>query len=107
MTLAGPTTPEAFRKRVLQVVSRIPAGKVASYGDVAALAGRPRAARAVGRIMAAGDRPGLPYHRVVSASGQVGGYGGSPALKASLLVAEGLAVRQGRILGFAASRWRP
>ena len=40
-----------FTRRVLSVVRRIPAGRVATYGDVAAAAGRPRAARAVGNIM--------------------------------------------------------
>ncbi len=42
--------PDAFSSRVLSVVRRIPPGRVATYGEVAALAGRPRAARAVGNI---------------------------------------------------------
>jgi O-6-methylguanine DNA methyltransferase len=97
---------DAFRRRVLQLVSRIPPGRVATYGDLAERAGRPRAARAVGRIMAAGDRPGLPYHRVVAASGRIGGFGGSPTLKAALLAAEGLVIRRGRIADFRDRRWR-
>ena len=46
-------TPEAsdFTRRVIAVIRRIPPGRVASYGDVAALAGRPRAYRAVGNIL--------------------------------------------------------
>ena len=63
-----------FERRVLSVVSRVPPGRVVTYGDVARLAGKPRAARAVGNIMRRADRPGLPYHRVVAAGGRLGGY---------------------------------
>jgi methylated-DNA-protein-cysteine methyltransferase-like protein len=94
----------AFERKVLTVVSRIPAGRVATYGDVAKLAGKPRAARAVGNILREADRPGLPYHRVVAADGKLGGYS-SLALKRALLVAEGLTVGPGRVIGFAQVRW--
>lgn len=76
-----------------------------TYGDVARAAGRPRSARAVGRILAAAVVPGLPYHRVIAAGGRLGGYGGSGALKASLLAAEGLGLRRGRLIDFVARRW--
>lgn len=82
-----------FTNRVLSVVRRIPPGRVATYGDVAALAGRPRASRAVGNIMRSCGRPPLndvPCHRVIAAGGRLGGYGGSEVLKRSLLVAEGI-----------------
>ena len=55
--------------RVLSVVRRIPPGRVATYGDVAAMAGRPRAARAVGNIMKGVGRPDIPAHRVIAAGG--------------------------------------
>jgi len=93
-----------FERKVLTVVSRIPAGRVATYGDVARLAGKPGAARAVGNIMRQADRPGLPYHRVIAAGGRLGGYT-SLALKRSLLAAEGLTVAPGRVIGFARIRW--
>jgi O-6-methylguanine DNA methyltransferase len=80
-------------------------GRVVTYGDVAALAGRPGAARAVGQIMRLADEPGLPYHRVIAAGGRIGGFGRSPQLKAGLLAAEGHALRRGRILNFAQCRW--
>jgi O-6-methylguanine DNA methyltransferase len=95
----------AFARRVMLVVSRIPPGRVATYGDVARLAGRPRASRAVGNLMRAAEWPGLPYHRVIAANGRLGGYGANPQLKASLLVAEGVVVRRGRILNFRLCRW--
>jgi len=93
-----------FEKKVLTIVSRIPPGRVTTYGDVARMAGKPRAARAVGNIMRTADRPGLPYHRVVAAGGRLGGYS-SPSLKRSLLLAEGLSVGPGRVVGFARIRW--
>lgn len=102
-TRRAPRTP--FAHRVLRIVSRIPPGRVATYGDVARLAGRTGAARAVGNIMRAADRPGLPYHRVIAAGGRVGGYGGTPGLKAGLLRAEGITVRRDRVVQFARLRW--
>jgi methylated-DNA-[protein]-cysteine S-methyltransferase len=96
-----------FTRRVLAVVRRIPPGWIATYGDVARAAGRPRAARAVGTIMRTAGVPGLPYHRVIAAGGRIGGYGGAPGLKASLLAAEGLTIRRGRVLGFRERRWAP
>lgn len=94
----------AFERKVLTIVSRIPPGRVTTYGDVARLAGNPRAARAVGNIMRTADRPGLPYHRVVAAGGRLGGYS-SLSLKRSLLIAEGLTVSPGRVVGFARILW--
>lgn len=79
---------------------RIPPGKVATYGDIAAAAGVPRAARAVGNIMKGCRAPGVPCHRVVAAAGRLGGYGGSEALKRALLVAEGVMVSGSRIRDF-------
>ena len=94
----------AFERKVLTLVSRIPVGRVTTYGDIARLAGRPGAARAVGNIMRRGDRPGLPYHRVIAAGGGLGGYS-SLQLKRSLLAAEGVAVTPRRVVGFAKIHW--
>jgi len=99
------TEPAPFTRRVLSVLRRIPPGCVATYGDVARAAGRPRAARAVGTIMRTARVPGLPYHRVIASGGRLGGYGGAPQLKASLLAAEGVPVRKGRVLEFTRRRW--
>ena len=66
-------------------MQRIPVGRVATYGDVAALAGRPGAARAVGNIMRGCSRPDVPCHRVIAANGRLGGYGGNESLKRALL----------------------
>src|SRR4029453_8327780 len=102
-----PWRPTAFARRVVQLLGRIPSGRIVTYGDLARAAGRPGAARAVGNIMREAPITGLPYHRVGAAGGRVGGYGAHPELKAALLTAEGLIVRRGRIRNFAQRRWEP
>jgi len=94
-----------FTRRVWAVVRRIPVGRVTTYGTVARLAGKPRAARAVGNIMAEARQPGLPYHRVIAAGGLLGGYGGQIGLKRALLAAEGLTVTRTRVRNFAKAQW--
>jgi O-6-methylguanine DNA methyltransferase len=103
----APKPPAPFTSRVLSVVRRIPAGRVATYGDVAALAGRPRAARAVGNIMRGCRRPDVPCHRVIAAGGRLGGYGGREILKRSLLAAEGVIVSGQRVRQLDRVRWDP
>lgn len=90
---------------MLAAVRRIPSGRVATYGDVAAAAGAPRAARAVGNIMKGCRAPGVPCHRVIAAGGRLGGYGGSEAMKRALLVAEGVIVSGARIREFDRKRY--
>jgi methylated-DNA-[protein]-cysteine S-methyltransferase len=86
-----------FTSRVLAVVRRIPYGHVATYGEVAARAGRPGAARAVGNIMRTCGRPDVPCHRVIAAGGRLGGYGGSEVLKRQLLMSEGVVFHGNRV----------
>ena len=98
-----------FAARVLAAVRRIPPGRVATYGDIAALAGRPLAHRAVGNIMRGCDDPRVPCHRVIGAGGALGGYGegygGYLQLKRELLRAEGLEVGMTRVRRFSDVRW--
>lgn len=62
----------SFKERVLQIVSQIPKGRVVSYGQVAAGAGSPRAARQVGGILAAlPDDTKLPWWRVINNHGVI------------------------------------
>lgn len=81
-----------FQQDVLRVVAAIPRGEVRPYGWVAAMAGRPRAARAVGRAVAANPVPlVIPCHRVTRSSGEIGAYsGGGPGIKARILRHEGV-----------------
>jgi methylated-DNA-protein-cysteine methyltransferase-like protein len=66
--------PNSLYERIYDVVSRIPSGRVATYGQVARLAGIPKGARQVGYAMAAlgrgAPRPDVPWHRVVNAKGE-------------------------------------
>ncbi len=78
-----------FADRVRAVVRAIPAGKTMSYGQVAAAAGSPGAARAVGTIMANNRDTSVPCHRVIKADGTSGGYNGLRGEKERLLRAEG------------------
>lgn len=90
---------------MIAVVRRIPRGRVATYGDVAALAGRPRAWRAVGSIMRTCGLPSVPCHRVVGAGGRLGGYS-DPLRKRRLLQDEGIAVGRSAIHRFDEVRWK-
>lgn len=84
-SLANRAGATEFSRRVYAAVAKIPAGETRTYGEVAAAAGRPGAARAVGNLMAANRFPVLiPCHRVVAATG-LGGFGGLPELKARML----------------------
>ena len=74
---------------IYRIVARIPAGTTMTYGEVAAAAGRPKAARAVGTAMARNPYPPLiPCHRVVAADGGLGGYAGGLDMKRALLAME-------------------
>ena len=104
VTKQGSPTRGRFEVRVLAVVRRIPRGRVATYGDIAALAGRPRAWRTVGIIMRACRAPTVPCHRVVAAGGRVGGYS-DPLRKRQLLQDEGIVVGRRAIRHFSQVRW--
>ena len=69
------------------------------------MAGRPRAARAVGNIMRGCSKPDVPCHRVIAAGGRLGGYGGSEMLKRALLVAEGITIAGGRVRELSRVSW--
>jgi methylated-DNA-[protein]-cysteine S-methyltransferase len=80
-----------FRLRVMNELARVPYGSVTTYGALAAKAGRPAAARAVGTFMNRNPVPiVLPCHRVVGASGSLVGYGGGLERKEQLLRLEGV-----------------
>lgn len=67
-----PTTnssPSPFARRVVAAVRDIPAGRVATYGDVAAVCGSPRAARGVGAVLSGSVDDDVPWWRVVNRSG--------------------------------------
>ena len=78
-----------FTRRIYEVVRTIPAGRVMSYGRVAALAGNPRGARGVGFALHRNPEPGvIPCHRVVGSNGSLTGYAGGIRKKLALLELE-------------------
>lgn len=96
-----------FRQQVESIVSRIPRGRVMTYGQLAALAGNARAARIVGGIAHFGD-PDLPWQRVVNKQGGLAaGYPGGRAGHKQVLEAEGVEVSPDYYVDVAALLWWP
>lgn len=90
----GPLSP--FRRRVVECLRRVPYGATLTYGELAALVGHPRAARAVGACMSSNPVPIIvPCHRVLAAGGKLGGYSGPNGveMKKRLLALERNAAR--------------
>lgn len=87
-------------KRIYEAVKRIPRGKVATYGQVAALAGNPKMARAVGNVLHNNPDPdSIPCFRVVNSRGKLSdrfAFGGIVA-QTQLLKAEGIVVKDGKV----------
>lgn len=87
-----------FKDKVYKLTVKIPKGKVATYGQIAKLAGRPKAARAVGQFMKNNpDLPKIPCHRVVSSDGSLRGYSGIGGISAKkrMLISEGVVFKDG------------
>lgn len=102
---------EAFRKRVYAAVRRIPRGRVATYGQIAATLGHPRSARAVGRALAvipAAMARTVPWQRVVNAAGSISRRDPEAmALQHDLLLQDGVALRRGGSVDLGRFGWVP
>lgn len=87
-----------FKNEVIKVVSKIPKGRVMTYGQIAAICGNPRYARLVGQIAHFGDIS-LPWHRVVNAQGKMAnGYvPNGPKAQANFLIKEGVMVKDQKL----------
>ena len=86
--------PPAFEERVLAILRATKPGEVLTYGEIAAEAGSPGAARAVGNVMARCD-PDVPWWRVVTSTGRL--VPGHEARQAARLRSEGVPVARGRV----------
>jgi methylated-DNA-protein-cysteine methyltransferase-like protein len=96
-----------FKERVLAIVAAVPARRVVTYGQVAMLAGRPRAAREVGWIAHAGGH-GVPWHRVVNrAGGLATGYTDGRMGHRTALESEGVRVHDDYTVDLARYQWQP
>ncbi len=97
---------EGLYDRIYEIVCRIPEGHVATYGQVARLAGIPAGARQVGYAMAAlgrgAPRPDVPWHRVVNAKGE-SSIGGEQVAR---LEAEGIAFDENGRIDLREHRWQ-
>lgn len=99
---------KTFKDKVYEYTRKIPRGKVATYGQLARLAGVSKAARAVGMCMRTNpDAPHTPCHRVVSANGSLTGYSatGGIAQKRKMLILEGVAMI-GECVDLTKSQWK-
>ncbi|MCL6590216.1 MAG: MGMT family protein [Firmicutes bacterium] len=97
-----------FFHRVYQIVARIPPGKVATYGQIAALLGNPRGARTVGWAMRSAPADlNLPCHRVVNQSGAMApGYAfGGAEVQRTLLLQEGVTFKPNGRINMDQHRW--
>jgi len=90
---------KTFEQKVIEIVQKIPAGKVMSYGAVAKKAGSENASRAVGSIMAKNGDLSVPCHRVVKSDGSIGAYNGLQGKsKSNLLKKEGVTFVNGKAI---------
>jgi methylated-DNA-protein-cysteine methyltransferase-like protein len=106
-----PTSPPRnFRQIVWEVVRSIPRGRVMTYGQIAALLGAPRGARAVGFVLAGTPREaGVPCQRVVNRWGGLAvgyGWGGAARHRADLLL-DGVEVREDYTVDLGRYLWTP
>lgn len=97
-----------FQSQVYQAVYSVPSGKVATYGDIAALAGQPKHARQVGKILSQLPKDSkLPWFRIINSQGRLSFPVDSPAYQRqrSLLEADGIEF-QGERISLKHYRWR-
>lgn len=88
----------SFKDCVFKALKKVPKGKVTTYKALAAAAGKPLAARAVGRILNSNPRPiKIPCHRVIKSDCSLGGYSSGVRKKADLLRKEGIKIKSGKI----------
>lgn len=96
-----------FKRLVYEMVAQIPKGRVMTYGQLAALAGHPYAARIVGGIAHWGD-PNLPWQRVVKKSGSLAeGYPGGLSGHKQALETEGVSVSEDFMINIEELLWWP
>lgn len=97
-----------FRDRVYNITKKIPKGKVATYGQIAKLAGSSKAARAVGMCMKTNpDAPRTPCHRVVASDGGLTGYSAGEGIstKKKMLLTEGVYFKAAKV-DLTRSQWK-
>jgi methylated-DNA-protein-cysteine methyltransferase-like protein len=101
--------PDTFSQRLLEAIRQIPAGQVATYGQLAAMAGNPRGARQVVRILHTSSvKEELPWHRVVNRHGGISlKRGQGYELQKALLEAEGVSFDRKDLIDLERYQWQP
>lgn len=102
------TEHDSFRQRIFQILAAIPYGSVTTYGEIAQLAGSPRAARQVGGVLKRlpeGSR--LPWHRVINRMGEISLTGDDLTRQRRALEAEGIEVSPEGRVDLRRYRWQP
>ncbi len=96
-----------FRQRIEELMAQVPRGRVATYGDLAGLAGQANASRIVGGVAHYGN-PDLPWHRLVNRfGGLASGFHGGREAQAQLLEQEGIGCTNYIVDNFEKLRWHP
>jgi methylated-DNA-protein-cysteine methyltransferase-like protein len=102
---------KTFKEQVISIIAAIPKAKVASYGQIAAYAGSPRAARQVGQILRNTDESyRLPWWRVINNQGRIsirGNWYATPEVQKKLLEQEGVEVNDSFYVHMSSYRWAP
>jgi len=87
-----------FRNKVLDIVKKIPKGKILTYKKVSELAGFPRAWRAVGNVLSKNRNLKIPCHRVIKSNGKIGGFNRGIKKKIARLRREGIKIKNKRVI---------
>ncbi len=99
---------DTFQQRIYSIVAAIPCGTVTTYGDIARLAGSPRAARQVGGVLKRLPRGSkLPWHRVINRLGEISLTGDNLDRQRHALLAEGVDVSADGKIALGRYRWLP
>lgn len=99
---------DSFQQRIYHIVAAIPFGYVTTYGEIAHLAGSPRAARQVGGVLKrlpAGSK--LPWYRVINRKGEISLVGDDLGRQRSALIDEGIEVSPEGRVDLKRYRWQP
>lgn len=93
-----------FTEKVIEHIKAVPYGRVATYGQIAKLAGNPRSARQVSRILhTMSKKHNLPWHRIINAQGKI--VIADPTRQVDLLLEEGVEVTDGNKVDLAVFKW--
>lgn len=99
---------QSFTEKVVGVIRKIPKGKVATYGQIAMMAGNYRGARQVVRVLhSMSEKEGLPWHRVINSKGSISLKGESYRIQRQMLEKEGVQFDSSDRVDFDRFLWKP